>query len=440
MNDFVLMDEMVGMSKHPGERFKDYSYTKKDKEILRQLAEKKAEIASQPIHKEKIKMWKLLNDLKEVKPMIWINEIPWNEMDTSDELILKTSNEFTKALETKLRKTLYRWKYLPADMVIEPSMQCYPEIENTGFGISELAKIARTNKSSNVISREFTPQIENEKDIEKIKMPRIIYKEDETEKKFQVMQDIFKDILKVEKVGYPGFWFSPWDELTMWWNVEKLLLDLVLRPRLIHKTMERLTKAYLRQLDEYESNNLLSLNNGNFRIGSGGLGYTEQLPGCDFNPSKIKAKNLWGSGAAQIFSAVSPEMHVEFALNYEIQWMKRFGLVYYGCCEPLDKKINILRAIPNLRKISMSPWVDLELGAASIGRDYVFSYKPNPSIFAEDSWDYGAIRKKLSQDLKKIKGCNVEIIMKDISTVRYKPQRLWEWAKIASEVVNELFL
>ena len=27
--------------------------------------------------------------------------------------------------------------------------------------------------------------------------------------------------------------------------------------------------------------------------------------------------------------------------------------------------------------------------------------------------------------------------MKDISTVRYQPQRLWEWARIASEVANE---
>ena len=32
--------------------------------------------------------------------------------------------------------------------------------------------------------------------------------------------------------------------------------------------------------------------------------------------------------------------------------------------------------------------------------------------------------------------CYVELIMKDISTVRYRPQRLWEWAAIASEAAN----
>lgn len=28
---------------------------------------------------------------------------------------------------------------------------------------------------------------------------------------------------------------------------------------------------------------------------------------------------------------------------------------------------------------------------------------------------------------------SIELIMKDISTVRYQPQRLWEWARIALE-------
>ena len=33
--------------------------------------------------------------------------------------------------------------------------------------------------------------------------------------------------------------------------------------------------------------------------------------------------------------------------------------------------------------------------------------------------------------------CHVELIMKDISTVRYQPQRLWEWAAIAMEVAQD---
>lgn len=44
----------------------------------------------------------------------------------------------------------------------------------------------------------------------------------------------------------------------------------------------------------------------------------------------------------------------------------------------------------------------------------------------------------LIKDLSKIRNCVVEIIMKDVSTVKYEPQRLWQWAKMAMEVAQEM--
>ena len=53
----------------------------------------------------------------------------------------------------------------------------------------------------------------------------------------------------------------------------------------------------------------------------------------------------------------------------------------HHCCEPLHHKVDISRKhIPNLRRISMSPWVDVEAGAAAVGSDLIFSYRPNPAI------------------------------------------------------------
>lgn len=417
---------------------KDFTITKKDKIILKNLAQEKADIADNPIHVKKIKMWEYLNDLKEVRPLIWINEIPWHEMNIDNELTLITQNPFSKYLEDRLRKCIYLWKHMyPSDFIVEPILPCYMVINNTGFGISEKVETAITDDNSDIISREFIPQIQNEEDICKIKIPGVTLDSKATEEQYEVMQDLFEGILKVEKRGVPGFWFAPWDELIRWWGVEQALMDLVLRPELVHKAMDRLTQAYLAMLDQYEEKNLLALNNGNYRIGSGGLGYTDELPGEGFTSGNIRASNLWGCGTAQIFSNVSPDMHVEFALDYEIKWMKRFGLNYYGCCEPLDKKIDILKKIPNLRKISMSSWVDLELGAKNIGKDYVFSYKPNPSIFTDNWWDPGEIEKKLERDLNILKGCNVEIIMKDISTVNYEPQKLWQWVEIAAKTAEK---
>ncbi len=172
------------------------------------------------------------------------------------------------------------------------------------------------------------------------------------------------------------------------------------------------------------------------RVGSGGLGYSDELPQPGSSPGNVRSTDLWGCATAQIFSAVSPRMHEEFALRYEKRWLARFGLNYYGCCEPLDGKVPILRQIPNLRKISMSPWINAERAIRNVGDRYVFSYKPTPAIFAEDCWRPEQARRALREFLEQSRGCIVEIIMKDISTVRYEPQRLWEWAALAADLAE----
>jgi len=122
-------------------------------------------------------------------------------------------------------------------------------------------------------------------------------------------------------------------------------------------------------------------------------------------------------------------------LQYELRWMERFGLNYYGCCEPLHRKIDLLKKIPRLRKISISPWANTDEAVEKIGNQYVYSFKPNPAIFAVDPWDKETAKSDLLNTLEKAKSnnCIVEVIMKDISTVHYEPQRLWEWNRIAEE-------
>ena len=87
----------------------------------------------------------------------------------------------------------------------------------------------------------------------------------------------------------------------------------------------------------------------------------------DYDPTRVRPHNMWGCSNAQIFSEVSPRMHWEFALQHDLRWLSRWGLTYYGCCEPLDRKIDILRRIPNLRKISVSPWCNTERVVEKIG-------------------------------------------------------------------------
>ncbi len=87
-----------------------------------------------------------------------------------------------------------------------------------------------------------------------------------------------------------------------------------------------------------------------------------------------------------------------------------------------------------MRKISVSPWCDTARTVEQIGGDYVVSRKPSPAVLAEDRWNADRARRDIREFLNQARGrCHVELIMKDISPVRYQPQRLWQWAAIAPE-------
>jgi hypothetical protein len=416
----------------------DASLTMSDSDIsiLRELGKKYAEIGSLPIQSQRKNMWEKLNDLEKVKPLIWANEICWNEMDVNDELRLRTENEVCQRIETELRRTIYQWEHMQGDMVVEPIFYSPYIINNTGFGISPIADVAETDSESQIASRHFYNQISSEEDIEKIKTPKITHDIKRTEEFYQAYKYIFDGIMKVEKRACPGFWFAPWDDIVFWMGADQVLLNLALKPKLMHKIIDRLVTAYLEGLAQFEDKNLLALNTCNTRIGSGAYGYTKQLPQSDFSKDKVRTIDIWGASTPQIFGSVSPEMHVEFGLNYEVKWLEKFGLNYYGCCEPLHNKIDILEKIPNLRKISISPWAKVDEASEKMKGKYVMSLKPSPSVLAAPTWEPDAVRKELETKLEAAKNCNVEIVIKDISTVRHEPQRLWEWIRIASEIAE----
>ncbi len=409
----------------------------RDIDMLRRLAAELAEIAALPVHREKARLWQKLNDLESERPMLWINEICWHEMDVDGELTLVTEHPWARDQERELRRTLYQWQHMPGDMIVNDYLACPLALHSTDFGIMEDVDIVRTDAASDVVSRHFKIQIRDFADLEKIRMPVVTNNEAATHYRYEAMCRVYDGILPVRTIGQTHIWYTPWDYLIRWWGIEEAMIDLVERPELVHAGVARMVDAWMTELDQFEAMNVLSLDCDNTRIGSGGYGYTSELPGGQFDPARVRPRNMWGCSNAQIFSEVSPSMHWEFALKHDLRWLARWGLTYYGCCEPLDRKIDILRRIPNLRKISVSPWCDTAHVVAKIGRDYVMSRKPSPAILAEDRWHPERAKQDLCEFLDAARGCHVELIMKDVSTVRYQPQRLWEWARIAAEVVEE---
>lgn len=400
--------------------------SKDDRDVVRELAHQIAEIAALPGHQEKFGLWRDLNGLRPTRPLVWIDEVPWHEVS---EVEAKTRDERVRNIELAMRCLIYQWRHFAADMIVEPVWYTPFVFTDTGYGLQVVATRPELPRGA----AHYHSVISSEADVEKIRDPVITPDWAATERRYDLACDLFGDILQVRKRGVVHEWCAPWDILAMWWGLDRVYEDMVDRPALVHKAIARLTDAILARLDQLEAYHLLSVSNGNHRVGSGGLGITDELPGPDFDPRHVRPMDQWGMSTGQIFVGVSPAMHDEFCVQYEKRYLARFGLNYYGCCEPLHRKIGILRSVPRLRKISISPWADPAEAAAQIGTDYVISLKPNPAVLASEEWDPGRARRELRQSLEQTRGCCVEVIMKDIHTFRGEPARLAAWAQIALE-------
>lgn len=408
-----------------------------DREILRPLVEQTAAIAALPVQKEKARLWGRMNDLRGERPMIWITEVPWHEFsERTDELKVQCREPWARSLEVNLRRQLYQWRHLPGDMIFSDYIPCPIAYHSTGFGIQRQGDRLAITGGAGISSQHYEPQIASLADLHKIKDPVVTVDRGDTAARFSAMQRAFGDIMPVREQGCNNLWFTPWDNLVMWYGVQEALMDLIEQPEVINAAVARIVECCLKELDQMIALNLLAVNNNNCRIGSGAYGYTSELPRAGFNPGRPTPEHLWGCSNAQIFTEVSQEMHWEFALRHDLPWLARWGLVYYGCCEVLDTKMEILRRIPNLRKISMNYRINIDRAAAAVGKDYVFSYKPNPACFATDGFDLGQAKAELRHVLDATRGGHVELVLKDISTVAAKPERLWEWAAMAQELVE----
>ena len=78
--------------------------------------------------------------------------------------------------------------------------------------------------------------------------------------------------------------------------------------------------------------------------------------------------------------------------------------------------MDMVRKLPNVRKVSMSPWVDVRRGAERIGGDFVFSRKPSPAQVAVDNWSPGDVEQHLREALDACRefGCPCELILKEM--------------------------
>jgi len=402
-----------------------------DRDILRDLAAEVADLAARPIEIEKKNLWYRHNALENVRPVIFCDpENGWNEIITDE--LLQCKGALAREWEMTLQKEIFWGKSMGDDRVLEPIFWVPYVYTESGWGLREI-KRGGTDGGSYT----WDPPLKSFDDLNQLHHPKISIDYKATEKLVSLAKEVFGAFLIVKLKG--NWWWSlglTWDAIKLR-GLEQFMIDMYDHPNKLHQLMAILRDGILEKLNFLEQHNLLSLNNDGTYVGSGGFGYTHELPQNDFE-GKVRTCDMWGFCESQETVSISPAMFEEFVFPYQLPILKRFGLNCYGCCEPLNNRWTILQKAPHLRRISISPWADLEEMAQKLGNRYIFSMKPSPTDLAIPAIDEEYIRNNLRRALHLTQGCVVEIIMKDNHTIGKNPQNVTRWCQIAREEIERL--
>ena len=412
---------------------------KSDVSIISGLAKQYAEIAAHPVMQERKRRMTENNDLSAGRPPVLLHELPWHELNFEGKLTLTCVNEFAQGIEQRLRRTIYQWEYFPGDMYVEPVYTIGKAYESSGNGVDVAENARYTDKHNNIYSHEYIDQLADEKALEKLKMPIVTAYPERDRENAALASELLGSAVGVELRGY-DIYLAPWDRIASLRVVTPILIDLHDRPEHLHSIMRAFTDAAISEYEQMERLGLLEYRNPYLHCTPE---FTDSIPAADhIEGTPPGLSDVWCRTMAQMFSEVSPKMHLEFDILYGKQLADRCALTYYGCCEPLHDRIDVLKEnFKNLRKIGVTPWADEECCAEQIGRDFVYARKPNPAFVAIKS-DPEVIRKETEKTIKICVKycCPYELVLKDISTVSYKPENLVVWAKTVMDTLDDYYI
>jgi hypothetical protein len=404
-----------------------------EKERLRELGCRVAEIAALPVQKEKAELWRRHNDLETQEPVVFIDpENGWNECIPASGLQCVTP--MARVWEMFLLKQIYWFEVMKDDKVIEPYFDVPYSFSDTGWGL----ELKREHGNQGQGSFIMIPAVEDyDRDLPKLRFPKIEIDREESDAVLALAHGIFDGVLTVRR------------KTAWWWSMgmtrnfidvrglENFMCDLIVEPDNVHRLMSLLCDGWLDRLDFLEQGGYLAPNTEGTYTGSGGFGYTNGLPQPGYDPARVTTMDMWGFVESQETTAVSPDMYGEFIFPYHWKIAERFGLNCYGCCEGFDPRWKYVRNLPRLRRVSVSPWGKWDAMPEMLGKDYIASVKPSPTPLAQSVMDEDAVRAELKRAVNAVDSCVVEIIMKDNHTLGNNPRNAARWVEMAREEIGK---
>ena len=381
-------------------------------------------LSTRQIEAEKKVLWTRQNMLQPSRPLILCDpEFSWREI--IPETTLECTSSLARHWERRLRKEIFWGEKMGDDRVVESRFQVGWVYKRTYWG-------------PDTSSINPQPNLSDLNDLSGLQFQTITVDRDATTEIVHLAREVFDRVLPV-KVRQQWYWtLGLTRELIKLRGIEKYLRDIKANPQGVHNLMAFLRDGTLDLITFLENAGLYSLNNEGDYIGSGGFGWTTDLPAKDYQGT-ARAKDLWALFESQDTRALSPEQYDEFVLQYQKPIMERFGLICYGSWDPMSERWHLLKDIPNIRRVSVSDTCDQAKMAAELQNKYVYSYRPNPDLLSTSTFNEEAARKEIRDILEKTKGCNLEIIMKDHDTIQNDPARAVAWCRIAKEEIGRYY-
>ena len=393
-----------------------------ERTYLRDLAQHYVEICERPEQAERRQLWRQHNSLQQTRTPIYIRA----------EAGPRCQDPLWRQYEDFFRRHLF-WDSLGDDSVFEPWVTVRAEHVCSGWGVVAARRHAEYARGSFKVDY----PIKAPEDVDQLRPPRHEIDETRTAAKLARVQDCLGDLIDIDVDRGPAYWTWGADlstDLGYLRGIEHFMMDMTDRPQWLHELLGFMSEGVQRAQGQAEEAGDLGMSDHYNQA----MAYAEELDDPAANRQGVNRRQLWCFTAAQEFTGVSPQMHEEFLLRYQLPIMEQFGLVAYGCCEDLTEKIDMLRQISNLRRIAVSPFADVRRCAEQIGRDYVFSYRPSPTDMVGYGLDEQRVKEQLHQDLTACRDCCVDITLKDVETVEADPQRVRRWVQLCRQVIDEV--
>ena len=413
---------------------------------MRALAVRWAEIAALPVMAERKRAWRALHDLRPERPMILFEVGTVDQYVRADEL--RCEHPVLRAVEATMLEHIHHFDEVGDDIVFEPYFRLGWDIHDTGWGVDVVQIPGPTAADGSSIGYTFNFPIKTPADVELLQPREFSVDRAGTVAKRDLLEDVFGDILPVRVGNYDHFMTDEGAEswagnyvIGLTWQIYRfigndgLLTWVYESPESIHALMEYMTGDRLRQFGFLEDDGLIVPNTDNMLAGPRAYGYCSDLPAPAAAPGRIS--DLWCWAESQESTPISPAMFAEFVLPYLKRVTDRFGLVYYGCCEPQTDRLElIIEAMPNLRSVSVTPWADFERTAEMLGDRYVFSRKPDPVPIsgAAPHWDRAEDDLRRTFEVARANECAVELLFRDVYDVAGDRTRLARWVSLARSV------